>query len=538
MLTINKTLENVTPIGLNTKIEIITNPINNNRNDEEEINFYIPELIFTELNKVLLNNPPCFNFKRDVFNLILHLVGEIPNNNKKVKNNIRDNDGFTPISSTVLQTDYKIRDYKLYLDYLVDNQILHSDNHYICKVKCKGFKYNPHFNSFLIPCSCTQLRINHTLENIRNSNKLHAEIQYPYLCKWFNDDLQIDYEKALNKISIQYLNNSNIYPSLMDDYENKKQQYLLELQRQNYKKGRIHYCLKEFKEENMPSNPIEIYNSHFRTIEKFRLKKWSYVVDGTAGRFHSNITALPKILRECITYRGKRLKSYDIKNAQVYLSIVFLKKELFIRRNILEKISKYNKYYMIEWNKVNNNNKDISTIMLVELIEKNENSDDVRKYIELALNGDIYMFFGKHLVGENFEKLNDKEIRALGKQELIECLFRSNSAINFKESSKVFQKLFPNVYSIFKEIKKGRKSEENDDKPNKSLACTLQSIEADLVLNKICKEYSEIHPNEYNSTVHDCIVTTEEMIEKIKPIIIMHLNEFIGYEPKVDFENW
>jgi hypothetical protein len=294
--------------------------------------------------------------------------------------------------------------------------------------------------------------------------------------------------------------------------------------------------LKEFDKENKPSNPIDLYNNRFRTIEKIKNKDWSYCIDETAGRFHSTITGIWKILRPYIKYKGERLRSEDLKNSQIFLSILFLSKAKFIRFGILEKITKYNKIYNKDLKEIEKG-KDISTIMLVKLIEANENNADLKKYIELAISGEIYYFFGKEFLGDNFKNYNYKEIKDIGKTELIQCLFRSNAAINFKESSRLFKSLFPSVYAIFKEVKKG-KSTVTNFKPYRALACVLQAIEAELILDNVCKEFSNIYPNEPIYTTHDCVITKETDIEKIRPILEKHLSNCVGYKPTLHNDDW
>lgn len=496
---------------------------------------YVPEKVLQKFEVILKNNQPNFKYNTNNFYIILHLIGDIPNYNKKI--DINANNGYTSLNSTFLQSNLGIRNYNEYLDYLVENGILETDNHYIPKTKSKGFKYPNELNSFIKPITVELKNKKNIYLTEKIDKKNVAENKYSYLCKWFNNNLEIDYKSAINKITEYYLAESQAYPLLLNQYQNNRIKFILEMQNKNASSAYIYHCLKEFDKENKPSNPIDLYNNRFRTIEKINNKDWSYCIDETAGRFHSTITGVWKILRPYIKYKGQRLRSEDLKNSQIFLSILFLSKAKFIRFGILEKITKYNRKYAKDLKEIEEDKYKYNTIMLVKLIEENENKEDLKRYIELAVSGEIYYFFGKELLGNSFNSYSYKEIKDIGKTELIQCLFRSNAAINFKESSKLFKSLFPSVYAIFKEIKKGKSTDENY-KPYRALACVLQTIEAELILDKVCKEFNYLYPNAPIFTTHDCVITTENDIDKIKPILEKHLFDCIGYKPTLHNDDW
>ena len=77
------------------------------------------------LEQILIDNPPSFAYYIDNFKYIISLVLEIPAFNK----DILVTNNYVPINKKKLQK--KVRDYKLYLEYLFKNKILERDNYYI-----------------------------------------------------------------------------------------------------------------------------------------------------------------------------------------------------------------------------------------------------------------------------------------------------------------------------------------------------------------------------------------------------------------------
>jgi hypothetical protein len=91
---------------------------------------YIPSNldIDNHLKKFPPNEIP--SFSPDKLKYIIGLISSIPSNNKLLK----INEGFVPIHAATLQNN--IKDYRLYLDYLLRTQILQSDHFYIEKHCC------------------------------------------------------------------------------------------------------------------------------------------------------------------------------------------------------------------------------------------------------------------------------------------------------------------------------------------------------------------------------------------------------------------
>ena len=72
-------------------------------------------------------------FKVDKMAHILHLIYLIPANNK----DLNCIDGFVPLYSRLLKK--RVHNYRVYLDYLCEHNILETDNTYAINWKSKGY---------------------------------------------------------------------------------------------------------------------------------------------------------------------------------------------------------------------------------------------------------------------------------------------------------------------------------------------------------------------------------------------------------------
>ena len=140
----------------------------------------------------LINEKPPFRierFKRDNLIHIIHLITSIPATNK----DLDIIDGFVPIYSPVLQK--RVRNYRDYLDYLLDNNVLITDDWYIKGVKSKGYKFTQRYSRGI---KMIQVADRCLINAIKKESKFAASIKkkYKHLIKWYGSDLQIDYKIA------------------------------------------------------------------------------------------------------------------------------------------------------------------------------------------------------------------------------------------------------------------------------------------------------------------------------------------------------
>lgn len=168
---------------------------------------------------------------------------------------------------------------------------------------------------------------------------------------------------------------------------------------------------------------------------------------------------------------------------------------------------------------------------LPTMLEFNENyptNPSIKSYISLVSNGKFYEYFQEQVRNKlKMKYVTRKEI----KEAVFTVFFTDNRFIGQREAEpkKLFRDLFPDVYEVFRLIKKNNKNR---------LAIILQRIESYLFLDVICKKISKENPNIPLFTIHDSIATTEEYVDIVDETTYNTLTDYVGYPPKLKREAW
>ena len=458
---------------------------------------YVPSNL--NLNKLLVVYPPTTikNFKLDNLVYIIGLIVSIPASNK----DLLTSKGFVPINSTILQK--KIRNYNEYIDYLLLHKIFVSDNHSINFIKSRGYKFGPLYeNSGIVGIPITDFQLK---KSIYKTTELTAAKQkkYNHLLKWYDERLEIDDETAV----------AFIEADLRRKIENPK---LCDLD----KKGN-------------PKDPYLQYKCALLNIQRIKAGYFNLSIDDNVKRLHSTISNFRGILRNCISFGGRKLLSLDIKNSQPYLSTVLLNKLFW--------------YIAEEYNNSTNlsinlfydrlfkdifNNKDNTLVSFVTLVNTyiNQADSDLHRYKTLVQQGVFYKYLGDEFTKELGLDYRDKKYL---KPIVFLVFFTHNSflAQHKAKHKRIFKNLFPDLYHIFSLIKKS-------DKTN--LPRLLQRIESHLMLNVITKRIAAERKDLPIFTIHDSIVTTDDAgnAEYIQRIMEEEFTKAIGFPPKFEIEYW
>lgn len=441
------------------------------------LTLYIPEKI--DIDSILEGTPPEFRYYRDNFLYIMSILITISVSNKDAEYK----EGFVPVNKRILQGI--IRDYRPYIEYLIDVGVLEEDKHYVVGMESGKLRFSNDYISKLKPVTITKWpliksilkrrRIDVDIENIETSNS-RAERLAP-LEEWF-DGLEIEIESG--------------------------ERYLDSL----------------FQEESQRDNLNEAmlkYNSRFLPLLKLKNKDKLFYIDSTGYRLHTNLTQLKSELRGFVRYDGNKiLCAVDICNSQPYLALSLLSEDLFIRNNMANKI---------------NNPAIEDNIIIQNLIKEIEDKEDVILFRELVISGSLYEFFGEKLIEMGIIDSNSAvDLRKMSKEIMFTVLFSPNRSIAMS-SVKMFRMLFPNVFRVFKLIKKG-------DGNHGALAICLQRLESELVLDRACLRISEERPDVPIFTLHDSIITTEENVGYVENVLENVLTSFMGVPPKFKIERW
>ncbi|MGV0968969.1 hypothetical protein ACTS9M_07070 [Empedobacter sp. ULE_I136] len=465
---------------------------------------FIPESL--DLDKLLKENPPEFNYHVDNFKYLLTLMYE----NYDTQKYDDYGDIYTNLNAQLLQR--RIRNYREHLDYLKKHNIIYENKQYIPGVKSRGFSFHNIFGvakikEVLITNQKLISKINkfYYLDDKNEIKLLNDELNIDYITKWLNPKyLKIDCAKAE-----QYLYD-------LADKERLSEK-IRESVIQKFKKNKKLYNQKDI-EKGVELIVMNKFNCRLRVLKLFNKGIFNQIVDNTAGRLHTTLTQLKGDLRQFITFKNENLVAIDIVNSQPYLSYSLLNEESFVRNNISEKVSLLNPRF----------NTSNYLVELTKLISKNTSKDDVLNFIEVIKSGKLYEEFGKILINKRI-MVKHEDYRKEAKTIIFSSFFSKNQAKIFNKEIQIFEKEFPSVYQIFKTIK---------IKKHNALACLLQNLEAELVLHKACKIIAKNRPDIPIFTLHDAIITTESNKEYVYSVLHEVLTKNIGIEPTIKYEPW
>lgn len=520
---IEKTKEDLAKIELAKEVEIETIDIkkdvapdgisleNNTikQNYPPTITLYVSEKI--NLEDILTNNPPTFKYEIDYFWYILSLFESIPENMRKMDDEMYEkyiSNGYIPLYSPALQQ--KIQNYKVYLNYLNTAGIIETDNIYSHNQrKSMYYRLRETYIGFVTSVEITKRSLIKSIIIKSRPHQFEMDIlpdmpltEIPYLTKWFNDKLQIDKLKAE-----EFINNE---------------------------------CA-GIRSEKGELQAIRHFNSLISPVRKILNGELYYnlSIDKTAGRLHTPLTMLKKELRKYVTYDGQRLVGLDLKNSQLFFSMLIVDKQTFCRNRTEDILFYY-------FSKIDSDGGKNRISKLKKILADKDGETDMVEYKYSVLKGMAYENIGQYThtyVGypKNYtEKEQKKPEREFTKKSLMKIMngkIIQNAAIQKykrlnppKKSPRMeFICYFPNVNKIFDIIK------ENN---YKMISWILQHIEARYILHTVCKQIAENNAHIPLFTIHDSIITTEEYSAFVQSEMIRIITESIGLSPRVSIENW
>ena len=457
-------------------------------------NWEIPSSI--DLESFLKKYKPNFKYKKDHFYYIVEYLGK-----SMEQSDLNDNEGYINTSAVILQNKFK--NYKKYLQHMLDNGLIKTDMRYIVGEKCKGYllcgSNSNDVTLSKIPIVDYVSRKNRSKENANSMIKIHTtKKKYPYLTKWFDNRLKIDSVKASAEIN-------KLFP---------------------VQTGPIRGKLK-----GKPS----VFNMRIKAIyslNRFSKQLFYFSVDDNVGRFHSNLANIKRELRNFITYDGHKLVNVDIKNSQPLLSTLLFNPKFYDKD---ERLSIYNfkkgssslfssSNSPSPSNVFTSSSSSSSAIMLGKTLQNTANKE-YREYIDMVNSGDFYKKLHDKIYSQlPYNKAKMKEI-------LFTVFFSNNKFIGQPEaqSKRDFKKAFPEVYEVFKVIKKNK---------HQTLARLLQRIESDIIIRNASKRISIEKPNLPIFTIHDSIATIQGNENYISDIIKEEVFQLTGLNAKIGLEYW
>lgn len=437
------------------------------------LTLFIP--INLNIDEILRENPPNFNFQRDCFVYILHIISSIPTGKWK----LLDSEGYTAVNKKLLQK--RIHKYKSYLDYLISNEIIEESRHYIPGEKSGGIKFCSAYQSELKPVEITKHTLMKSICYKRSNVNDEKTAETHFLRKWFNSKLTVDVEGA--------------------------KAFLSELKEREIAEG--------------SASAQQAYNCRLLPLLEINAKEFSFAIDNTGYRLHTNLTRTMKDLRKHLKYDGQTLYSVDIVNSQPFLARPLFSQNYFNRNDIASKI--INQRLLTTSN---------FPIMVVNILEEVKDQPDVKDYLKSVTKGNFYERFAELLIENGLFQgdVKDASVRDKVKEITFSVLYSPNTAIGHNPNIRVFAGIFPGVFKMIKKVKYGNQ--------HNSYSILLQRLESELILDKVCKRINNAFPNIPIFTIHDSIVTTKEYVGIVQDFIKKVIRQNVGAAPVLKVEEW
>ncbi len=345
---------------------------------------------------------------------------------------------------------------ELYLKFLNDLGIIECSDSYQVGVSSKTYRFSAPYNSKYLRYQVTSQKLKNRISKAHQSLKKSNSKKYSSQ-KYFLDRMKIDQE---------------VYDYIETTY-----------------------------------SEISSYNYALSSATRITDGQISYKVDNTAGRFHSNLTNMPKGLRQYVTINGVHLTSIDVKNCQPYLSTIILTNPA--------KVSEYAE------------SADLKKLLLNLQVSMTE---DVRRYIDLVINGIIYEY-----LLEEFQKRGLRyQTRDEVKVQVLKILFDIN--IHNSKARQVFSDLFPEVHRVFSLVR--GKQNGSKFKSYQRFSILLQRMESHIILDVILKQINMEHPDIIAVTIHDSIMTSiyTDHVRIVHGIMEENFTRFVGFKPILKIE--
>lgn len=332
---------------------------------------------------------------------------------------------FTPLYFPLLQR--VVHNTRACLDFLLTEGILITDNRYLIGKKSKGYAYAEKYDGQeLKEYAISDYRISRSIKksrkiyqkDIKKNTKSHS-----YLTHWWDTGkLDIDKDGAFKWIENYLLKEINtIKCTFNESVWNEEIRELI--------------------------NKTEVFK---QIVIRIKSKTGRYAINGVGCRFYNPITNLKRELRGFLTYDGKPLVEIDIKNSQPYMSLVLLKPEFWKTVEDSDFGKKISLKYLLG---SRYSNIDSNTIIMNLINAETQYSIDLQKYKNLVLSGEIYEYiqeFFHPLYPDRFKSRLETKIEVL-------MVMYSNPTEYYKPFYKpcfTFKQFFPEVYRLFKEVKK------------------------------------------------------------------------------------
>lgn len=375
--------------------------------------------------------------------------------------------------------------YSIYLDYLIEEKIVISDNFYIPGEKSISYKINEDYVDDIVSIDMSNEKyINKTIKLINSTDtKLRVSKKHK---DNFKKDFKIDFIEAWNYLTRTSVNN-------IPD-----------------KKGRI---LNKYTKAILQRKLLEI-NDNQLFISR----------SATNGRITTNLSILNSDYKQFISgYKW----SLDVVASQPSMLNIFIDLIMEIQGSKLTNSISYScSYLSYEYQIIINNLGKIDGTRFIENLKnlKLPLKNELNLWRNLCENGDIYEFFSS----EVFRITGEKISRSEAKQIFIIVLYSPSKSTS--EYKKLFSGIFPSIYKFLNNIK----SLSGGKRSHRMLPILLQATESFIWIESILPKLDD--SNIKYHFIHDSVIIKEGDLEMVEGIIKEQFY-ISGFRAQVSIEN-
>lgn len=479
--------------------------------------FNMPKAIVNKLHEKLSLHRPDFLFQETTALFFLNLVFKNTVKNWKYENL----DQFTPLSSKILRK-YSPH-YNLYFEYFLKTGLLEMKERrrFPGVHECRRYRLSSDVRQSIYSdkapfATITNERFNDAPTDLKQHEMSETFLEAKHLSNWYNDKLTINYTEAIEHLQC----------TSSPDEEIAKKWFIESIKNNDY------YGVRNTLTDN---------------------------------RMHSNLTNLPREMRQFLRYDGEDLVNFDIKCSQPFFLLGIIKGLIEKPDEISSLVFLYNKNKNKKGRLNKEQNKELRSYILQNL-KKTLSSKGFRKEWEVfknwVLSSDLYNELDMILVPEDVEDeyIICKETNLWGRDIFVEYAERkSEKKITIKKL-----KIYPDKRSMIKVIVLNilyggttNRCEEFHRFYQKfpklcevldlikiynvdALAVWLQQTESKCIIDVVTKKIALLYPEMPLFTIHDSIATTRSWSEKVDlAYIISHMIEDeIGFKPIVCKEDF
>jgi len=295
--------------------------------------------------------------------------------------------------------------------------------------------------------------------------------------------------------------------------------------------------LKRVEEDNQYQKNM-VYNHLGRWlhyIQKFEEGDLNPMVAGTNHRLNSVFTNLPKVLRGFINCNGKLLYSVDLSASQPYLLGKVMDSRFFHdTSNGFNLFSIYKEVYNLLFDNgylisvPSYPNSDMYPFMWSVFFTPKE-LDSILEYQQIPFLNDYY----RYVISKGYDyPLTEQELfdkRTEFKKSTMYILFDDHKGHRLvNQQVRLFKHVYPGVNRWLELSHKVI--------GNREFSLVMQRCESWLLLNNVCREFLNQHPNIPLFTIHDGLYTYKEYTPHLSSLILTICNEIVDVEPGLKIE--